>query len=145
MFEQAVVFEIGGDACRAEGMAASTCTKPGFKHLALDHPVDILLVKRTANTRLPAARAEQEALRLHGNAGNGDIFVEILLQSVMAGHLVLLAALLVQPHPTPAPLCVIVLHLLADDSIDAGEGVDHDADQSTVAEALERVGVDGIE
>jgi hypothetical protein len=53
----------------------------------------------------------------------------------MAGHGVLLAALLVQAHPKPPVLRVHVLNPHADGRADAGEGIDHQADQRAVAQA----------
>ena len=52
----------------------------------------------------------------------------------MAGDLVLLAAFFVQPHPTPTPLHEIILHLHLQHGVDAGEGVDHRADQRAIAQ-----------
>jgi hypothetical protein len=43
-----------------------------------------------------------------GQAGTLDIFGEVAIERVMAGHLVELAALLVEPHPQ-APLLVEVV------------------------------------
>src|SRR5262249_23686930 len=48
--------------------------------------------------------AESVVADLGGDAGRIDIFGEVALQRVTAGHLVELAALLVQPHPEPALL-----------------------------------------
>ena len=99
VLQQALVFEVGGDAGRAEGMVAGVGAETGHQHLALDHPVGVLLIHPPGQAGLAAGRAEQKAVRVVGDAGGGDILVEIFFQRVMAGHLVLLAALFMQPDP----------------------------------------------
>ena len=59
----------------------------------------------------------------------------------MRRHFVALAAFLVQPHPPALAAGVIVLDLHGDDGADAGEAVDHHADQRAVAQADERSSV----
>ena len=63
----------------------------------------------------------------------------------MAGKLGYLAALLVEPHPTPALLDVVVLDPHAGRRADAGEGVAHERDEGAVAEPEQGSGVDGGE
>jgi hypothetical protein len=94
---------------------------------------------------LATGGAEQWAVRVAGDAGGGDIVVEKLFQAVVTGDFVLLAAFLVQSDPAAPSLAEIVLHLHAEDRVDAGEAVDHDADQGAVAETGERAGVDGLQ
>lgn len=53
----------------------------------------------------------------------------------MAGESVDLAAFFVQTNPPAALLNVIVLHLHAADGAEAGEGVTHERDNGTIAEA----------
>ena len=64
---------------------------------------------------------------------------------MMAGDLVLLAALLVQPDPAAASLRVVVLDLHPYHRADAGEGVDHHPDQRAIAQPLKRAGINGVE
>jgi len=64
---------------------------------------------------------------------------------VVGWHLVLLAALLVQPNPSPAPLHIEVLDPHRDSRSHAGEGVHHQADQSPVAQAGKGSGVDRVD
>src|ERR1700693_2454058 len=116
-----------------------------YPNLPLDHPVRVLLPHGSSHARLSAGGTEQEAIGLAGDAGCGDILIEILLQRVVAGHLVLLAALLVQSDPATPSLRIVVLHLHSENGVYPGEGVDHHADEGTVAQALERAGVDGVE
>ena len=70
-----------------------------------------------------------------GDAGGGEAGVQIQLQVVMTGDGMLLAALLVQPQPAAAALQEVVPDPHAQDGADAGEGVDHGADQRPVAQA----------
>jgi len=56
-----------------------------------------------------------------------------------------LAALLVQAEPPTLTLGVVVFDLEADRGADSGEGVDHDADQRSVAETTDGVRLDCVE
>ena len=64
-------------------------------------------------TGLAAGSAEEIAVDVIGDAGRFDIIVQTLIETMMAGNVVLLAAFFVQAHPTAAPLDKIVadLHL----------------------------------
>jgi len=64
---------------------------------------------------------------------------------VVTEDLVLFAPFLVQPHPAAAPLDEIIGHLHCEDGIDAGKRLDHQTDQSAIAQAGQGSGVDGIE
>lgn len=64
----------------------------------------------------------------------------------MAGrHFVLLAALLVKPHPAPALLHAVIFDPHSDSSANASKSVDHQPDQRPVAQTGQGIGVDGIE
>ena len=63
----------------------------------------------------------------------------------MAGQLRHLAALLVEPDPTPALLDVVVLDPHACCRADTGEGVAHERDEGAVAKPEQGSGVDGGE
>ena len=89
-----------------------------------------------------ADRAEQRALRIVGEPAAVDIGMQVGFEIVMAGHLVALAALLVQPHPKAPVLHVNVLDLHRERRADAREGIDHQADQGAVAQADWRRDVD---
>jgi hypothetical protein len=52
-----------------------------------------------------------------------------LLEVVVAGELVHLAALLMEPHPSAALLDIEVLDLHLDDGAHPGEGVPHERDE----------------
>ena len=94
---------------------------------------------------LPAAERKSGAFLVAGDAGRFDIGVQVGVGVVVGGHLVPLAALLVQAEPGPAAFQVIILDPHAEGGADAGEGIDHDADQGPVAQADQRGGVDAVE
>ena len=56
-----------------------------------------------------------------------------------------LAAFFVQPDPPAPTLQVIIFDAHADDGADAGEGVDHQAEEGPIAESDHVRGVDRIE
>lgn len=64
---------------------------------------------------------------------------------MVAGHDMLLAALLVQPYPQPPVLGEHVLHPHGKRSPDAAERIDHQPDQGAVAQADRRRHVDAIQ
>jgi len=63
----------------------------------------------------------------------------------MAWHFMLLAAFLLQADPHAAVLHIHVLAAHLERRADAREAVDHQPDQSAVAQAERRAGVDGIQ
>jgi hypothetical protein len=73
-----------------------------------------------------------------------DIGVKVSLEVVVAGHLVALAAFLVQANPKPAALHIDVLDLHRERRAEAREGIDHEADQGVVAKADRRCHVDAV-
>jgi hypothetical protein len=77
------------------------------------------------------------AFLVAGDSYHLDVGVEVILGVVMGGHLVPLAALFVEPKPSPPPFGVVILHLHAEGGGDAGEAEDHDADQGPVPQADE--------
>jgi hypothetical protein len=125
---------------------ADTRLDAGRRRAALNHPIDVLLRVRSSLAGLAAGRAKQRAIRIAADAGGCDIVVEDPFQAVMAGHLVFLAALFVEPYPAAPALGEVVAHLHFDDGVHAGDGVDHDADQRAVAQTPgQRVGRDGVQ
>ena len=81
--------------------------------------------------------AEEGAFAVVGDAGRLDVGVDILLQSMMGRHLVLLAAFLVEPQPGPFALSVVVLDRHCNHGANAGEGEHHRGDDRPVAQADE--------
>ena len=56
-------------------------------------------------------------------------------QLLVAGRFVLFAAFFVQPHPAVLPFREVILDIHLQHRGDAGEGLNHDADQRLVAQA----------
>ena len=71
-------------------------------------------------TGLAAGSAQEIAVDVIGDAGRFDIIVQTLIETMMAGNVVLLTAFLMQAHPTAAPLDKIVTNLHLNDRADAG-------------------------
>ena len=138
LFERAAVLEIGRDARRPKRVIADFRPDIGRCRAAADHGVGIGLGKRRRRQRIRAAadRPKQRPLRIAGEAAAVDIGVKVGLKIVVAGHFMALAALLVQANPQPAVLHVNVLDLHRERRADAGEGIDHEADQGAVAQGL---------
>ena len=103
----------------------------------LDHPVGVLLPHGVAGERagLAGGRPEQRPVRISGDAGGGDVFIEVLFQIVVTRNLVLLAAFFVQAHPAAAPLHEVVTHFHLEHGVDPREGVDHHADEGAIAQS----------
>jgi hypothetical protein len=136
VLERALVLEIRGDGGRAEGVAADAGLDAGRLRPPLNHPVGVHVPHGFAGERsgLAGGRAKQWAVR----AGGGDVFIEVHVQIVVTGHLVLLAAFLVQPHPAAPALHEVVTHLHLQHGADAREAVDHHRDEGTIAQAHEQ-------
>ena len=71
--------------------------------------------------------------------------MQVVIQIVVARHLMLFTAFFVQPHPGAPALHIDIVDLHLDHRTDPGEGVDHQADQRAVAQAGDSRGVDGID
>ena len=100
--ERALVLEVRGDIGRTERVIADPGFYAGVRVAPLNHPVSVLLPQGVARKRagLAGRRAEQRPVRVAGDAGGGDLFVEVLFQIVVTKNLVLLAAVLVEAHVT---------------------------------------------
>jgi hypothetical protein len=105
-FQLAAILQISRDAGGAKGVAADFGLDSGRERPPADHPPHIGLEQGIAGQLAgPAAlRAEESAFPIVGNAGSGDVLLQIPVEIVVRGHLVLLAALFVEPHPAPPAL-----------------------------------------
>jgi len=96
------VFEISGNAGAAEGVVANALRlDPGLLRPALDHRPGPLPIETPWTERLGLAvhGAEEGAVPVLADPGRLDVFPQPVLEVVLAGHLVVLAAFLVQPDP----------------------------------------------
>ena len=134
-FERAAVLQVSGDAGRAKGMIADARDDAGRPGAPLNHRISVRLGQGMAGELAGRAAVglEQHRLRIVRISRAVKIFMQIGLEIVMAGHGVLLAALLVQAHPKPPVLRIHVLDPHADRRADTREGIDHQADEGAVA------------
>ena len=104
-FEPSAVFEISSDTGSSEGMAADLGLDPGLGSSPANHSPHIGLQHRTVGQFAAAslARAEERALTVLAYAGSGDVLLQIAVKIVVRRHLVLLAPLLMEPHPSRRP------------------------------------------
>src|ERR1035441_353783 len=86
--------------------------------------------------------AKQWSVFLILDTCHGDVFIKVGLELRNARRLMLLAALLVQAYPRAMPLAEVIAHIHLQNRADAGEGVNHDAAESTITQPGERADVD---
>src|SRR5260370_40690464 len=94
--EPAAVLEVGGDAGGAEGVTTNLGLDPCSRSSAANHPPDIGLEQGIAGQLAGAAAsgAEERPFPICGDAGSRDVLLQIAIEIVVGGHLVLLATLL---------------------------------------------------
>src|SRR5258708_40128715 len=96
-FQLAAVLQIRRDTGRAEGMIANPRFDAGRFRAPADDTVGVLLVERIGG-KLPGLAtggAEKIAVDVIGDAGRFDIIVQTLIETMMAGNVVLLTAFFV--------------------------------------------------
>ena len=134
-FQLATVAQILGDAGGAEGVATDFCLDPGLLGPPSDHAPDIGLAQGPARKRCAAPGRRAKEPVFPARLRRQQIGMQVLLKIVVARHFMLLAAFFLQPYPGAAALDIHILYLHFDHRADAGEGVDHQADQRPVAQA----------
>jgi hypothetical protein len=90
-------------------------------------------------------RTEQRSLGLAAEAHVVEVGVEVFLQDMVHRHDVFLAALLVQAEPPSLTFGIIVVNHHCARSADAGERIDHGADERAVSETGDGVRSDRVE
>src|SRR5260370_15049141 len=88
--------------------------------------------------------AEEQALVLAGDARSLEIVVQVALKARMAGHLVPLAAFLMEPEPQPLPMLEIISDPHRHRCAYPGKTVNHRSDERPVAESDPRGGLDRV-
>src|SRR5258705_13088354 len=94
-FQLAAVLQIGRDAGRPEGMIANPRFDAGRFRAPADDAMGVLL-EEGIGCKLPglaAGSAEEIAVDVIGDAGRFDVIVQTLIEAMMTGNVVLLAAL----------------------------------------------------
>jgi hypothetical protein len=95
-FEFAAVLQIRRDPGRAEGMIANPRFDAGRFRASADYAVGVLLEEGIGCklAGLAAGGTEEIAVDVIGDAGRFDVIVETLIETMMAGNVVLLTAFL---------------------------------------------------
>ena len=151
LFQRAAIFEVGSDAGTPKGMVADRRGDAGALGPAAHHGMGLTRRDSTAGQPLMATagpggdRGKQRGFRLMAEPARIEIGVQIGLEIVVAGHLMTLAALFVEPHPEAALVDEDAFDPHAGRGADPGEGIDHEGDQGPVPQAGNPAGVDGVE
>ena len=95
-FQLTAVLQIRRDAGRAESMIANPRFDAGRFRAPADDAVGVLLEEGIGCqlTGLATGAAEEIALDVIGDAGRFDVIMQALIETMMAGNVVLLAAFL---------------------------------------------------
>lgn len=147
VLQRTAIFQIGRDPRRAKGMVANRRLDSGGECPPAHHGMGIGLRQGIA-AQLPGAAGngpEQGPLGIRLDAGPHQVGMQVLLERVMAGHLVPLAAFLAQPHPQPVLLPVHVFHLHRQGGPDTGKRKHHQPNQRTIPEPDRRAHVNAVQ
>jgi hypothetical protein len=133
VLDGAAVLEVGGNAGGPEGMIANVSGQADCLGTPFDHPPGVDAVHRPGgHAAVPVDGAEEGGFLLSGDACRRDVGIQAILGVVVSGHLVPLAAFLVQTEPSPPAFGVIILDLHAEGGGNPGETEHHDGDQCPV-------------
>src|ERR1017187_9996696 len=105
------VAQVLSNASCPKGVIADPSLDPRGVRPSANHPVNIRLghgIGRECSAA-PAHSPKWIALEVAGEASGADVGIQISLEIVVAGHLMALAAFLMQPNPSPTTLGVVVL------------------------------------
>jgi long-chain acyl-CoA synthetase len=122
MLQRAAIAEIGGDPRRAKRVIADRRHDVCRRGTPADHASGVGLRHRLLGQHggaVSRAGAEQPALAVLGDAG-GDVSVQRFGERMMARHLVLLAAFLVQPQPPARTLKDVIIRKIRKREVLAG-------------------------
>ncbi len=131
------VRQVVRDPGRAERVTAYRGFDAGVRSAAAHHVPDILArhPPRPELFGFPDRDAEQRPLGIAGDAGLGDVGVQVGFQLVMAGHLMHLAVFLVEAEPPALFLGEIIHDVQRHDRAHAREGVGHHRGDGAIAQA----------
>jgi hypothetical protein len=148
MFESATIREICRDAGRAEAVIADWCVNSHRNGAPADHAPGVRLRHWLFEQRgrvVAGRRAEKIALAILGNAGGVNVGAQFLGERMMARHLMMLAAFLVQPQLPAGAFRSEILDLHLQRRIYAREGIGEGGDECPVAPITQRVGRNGVD
>lgn len=146
-FKCPAILEIGRDSRRPETVIADLGLDADRHAPPLNHRPGVRLRQRGARELVGAAsdRAEQWPLGIVTQFRPVEICRQIIVEIMVAGHRMFLAALFAQPHPQPAVLRIDIRHAHPERRADAREAVDHEGDQRPIAQAGRRRHVYAVE
>lgn len=145
--DRAAVLEEDGDAGCTPAVVTDRRRDPRFLGASLQHIPSVGLGHAVLGelTRLAASRPEQGSALDVGETRCREVRVHVLLKHVVNGDLFALAAFLPQSHRPLLALRVVVADVHGECSADPGEGIRHQADKCTVAQADETIGRDAVD
>lgn len=146
-FEGTAVLQINGDAGGSEAVVADAAFQARrFRAALYDseriYPGHALVGELTGAA---ASGTKQGSLGIIFQSGRFDVGVQVFLGLMVAGDLVKLPALLVEPQPSAFALRVVVLDEHADHGGYSGEAVEHRRDERAVSQADDGVCRDGVD
>jgi hypothetical protein len=145
-FQLAAVLQIRRDAGRAKGMIANPRFDAGRFRAPADDAVGVLLEEGIGCklTGLALGSAEEIAVDVIGDAGRFDIIVQTLIETMMAGNVVLLAAFGAEPKNGSSTVLKIVFDLQIHDRADPAASTSWCSKQGLVQTINDDSGVDWI-
>src|ERR1700756_1561354 len=106
----AAIFQVRRDPRAPERMTAGALWQTCLFRPPLDHGPDIIAVHRPlSELAMPVQAAKERPFLIPPQASGFEVHIHIFLGVVMRGHLVALAALLVEPEPPALAVLVVVL------------------------------------
>lgn len=128
-------------------MAANRRADPGLAHSPADHPIHIgprhRSIRELAITATDAAK--ERRLLVACVASGAQVLIQVSLEIVVDGHVVTLAAFLVQPDARALALRIVVLDAQPHRGPDAGEAIGQERDQRAVPQSDDGADVDTVE
>ena len=135
------VGEVSSDACCTKAVVADWRHDAGGKSPPAHHAPGVRLSHRRIgqqDTLMAAAGAEHPALLVLGDAGRGNVGMQVLGKAVMARHRVLLAAFLMQADQPTRALGLQILHPHLERRADARKAIGEGGDECPVAQVAHR-------
>jgi hypothetical protein len=146
MFERTAVLEVGGDASSTKCVAAGGIGQGGRLSPPFDHRQDIFPPHRIVSKFVSFPnRAEERPFLVAPDLCGLYPSVQIFGEVVVARHLVVFTAFLMEPQPGTLAVFEIVLHVHRRCGPHAGEGKNHHADKGAVAQPAELARIDRVQ
>lgn len=149
VLERSTPFKVGGNSGCPERVATDLRFDAGCLRAPADHSPGVRLCHRVERER-PADlatrhRPEDWSFSLIPKIRGREVGVQILLEQVVTGNVMSLAAFLMEAKPPALALRIVVLDFQTERGVDAREGKYQNADQRSIAKTNECIGSDRIE